>query len=318
MSAVRHWSREPRSQRARLRIVAGLRRPAGRRRPIGSAFAALAALGTVLALTFANAAALPLTGGSLASTTATHPCLGSATATATTGSGTTYSAVSVTVPDGCAGRELKVTLLNGTTELGSGTGTVAGSGATVVTFTGTYTAAAGLTVRAVVDGWDLPATWSFTPPAPTLPATCVITNDVSGWGSVNGVWSPILVPPQDPGGCTVTGVAVGSSWSVGDAQVTQYTVTFRNDTPRQVEWQGTLDFSVSPFHGWTPQAINGLGTPTTDGWNARTTSACTLLPRVEIVGNPSSTRFLGAGGSLSVGFQVASAPVADWSLNCGS
>jgi len=152
------------------------------------------AASALLATSFASAAGLSLSGGSISVVASTHPCPETATATAVTGSGTTYSAVSITVPNGCGGRALSLTLLNGTTVLRSGTATVAASGATTVTFTGTYTASSSLTVRAAVGGWDLPTTWAFTPPAlpalscapvdPSVTATCTLVIDRwNFWGN---------------------------------------------------------------------------------------------------------------------------------------
>lgn len=94
--------------------------------------AGVAVLGIAVAISFANAATLNLTGSILGAAVIAHPCSGTATATAATGSGTTYSAVSITVPPGCASRRLDVTLLSGSTVLRSGTTDVAGSGATTV------------------------------------------------------------------------------------------------------------------------------------------------------------------------------------------
>jgi hypothetical protein len=133
---------------------------------------ALVAAALLAGVSLASAASLPLDGGILTSATATRPCPGTATATAATGSGPTYSAVSVTVPAGCANKRLDVTLLNGSTVLRSGTAPVASSGATTVTFTGTYTASSSLTVLAIVDGWNLPTTWSFTLP----PIWCTVVS----------------------------------------------------------------------------------------------------------------------------------------------
>jgi len=141
-----------------------------------------------------------------------HPCSGTATATAATGSGTTYSAVSITVPSGCAGKELFLTLLNGSTVLRSGTATVAGSGATTVTFTGTYTATSSLTVQAVVDGWNLPTTWSFTPPV-SYP-TCQVYRLVGG------------VETARPGTCTVTGLKVDSFWGTVGSRMANVSISF--------------------------------------------------------------------------------------------
>lgn len=165
-------------------------------------------------LVVANAASLQVQSGTLGAQVSDHPCSGTAAATAATGSGTTYSAVSIiTVPSGCAGKELFLTLLNGSTVLRSGTANVAGSGATTVTFTGTYTATSSLTVQAVVDGWNLPTTWTFTPPV-SYPI-CQVCRLVGG------------VETARPGStCTVTGLTVDSYWGTVGSRMANVSIAF--------------------------------------------------------------------------------------------
>lgn len=242
-----------------------------------------AALGTVLALTFANAAALPLDGGSLVSTTATHPCPGPATATAATGGGTTYSAVSVTMPAECAGRELKVTLLDGTTELHGGIGTVASAGATTVDLGETYTADANLTVRAVVDGWDLPTTWSFAPPTP------------EGWVhpgnedtvTTNLVWTSITNNPVQ--GCFSVDVSTTST------------------TP--VVWRITLDLSEAPFNG----ATTGYSIQGGDSWRYEQYASTPSAGYLQIGGTDNPQ----AGRRTIVAGQTYEVSVCHWGLPPG-
>lgn len=268
----------------------------------------------MLALTFANAAALPLTGSSLASRTASHPCPDPdpATATAATGSGTTYSAVSATVPAECEGRELKVTLLNGTTELRSGTATVAGSGATTVDLGGSYTAAANLTVRAVVDGWDLPTTWSFTPPAPTGPVTPgTTTTDLRSvqWTSVtvgrqfcvavtvsttnpNGEedWAVDLNTDQRPFNGATTGYQItGTDWAnvafASEAPVGGKFTIVGTGAYKKLRAVDSLSFTVCNYDTPPPTYDPGLAyavvsSPPTGDWNPCVTST------VSVVGTP--------------------------------
>lgn len=157
---------------------------------IGRALAALVVGGLLAAASFASAASLSLNAGTVTALVGEHPCAGQATATPTSGSGTTYLATSVTVPPGCAGLSLGVTLLQGTAVVRSGTATVASSGATVVTFATSYTASSTMTIQATVGGWDLPTSWTFAPlPAVSCrvfdhpSATCsVIVTNFTVWG----------------------------------------------------------------------------------------------------------------------------------------
>lgn len=140
----------------------------------------------------ASAARLDVDGGSLTSQVAGHPCPGTASAGATGPARGPASGVAIAVPAGCEGRPVAVAVLDGATVLASGTGTVA-SGTTDVA-TGAYPPSASLAVVAVVDGWDLPTTWSYTAPPstaitcapvdPAVTATCeVVITRWDFWGS---------------------------------------------------------------------------------------------------------------------------------------
>ncbi len=265
--------------------------------------AALALVGT------AHASRITIAAGGLSAIDVGHPCAGSATATAATRSGTTYSGVAVEVPTGCTGRWLEVRLLSGTTVLGSGTAQVVASGATVVAV-GSYTATGTLTVRAVVDGWALPVTWAFTPP---VAASCRLTADVVGYGpDAQGRWMPILGPPTSPTSCAVTEVSPGNSWTSGGLTYSQFTVTVRNTSSVEAVWRATLDFARSPFPGWTPRGIVGLGNGQgSTGWNARAVEGCGRLPLLDVVGNEGSTQVLGPDQSRSFAFQLISGPAGE-------
>lgn len=265
--------------------------------------AALALVGT------AHASRITIAAGGLSAIDVGHPCAGSATATAATRGTTSYSGVSVEVPTGCSGRWLEVRLLSGTTVLGSGTAQVVASGATVVPV-GSYTATGTLTVQAVVDGWALPVTWSFTPP---VAAACRLTADVVGYGhDAQGRWMPILGPPTSPTSCAVTGVSPGNSWTSGGLTYSQFTVTVRNTSSVEAVWRATLNVAQSPFPTWTPRGINGLGDGQgSTGWNARAAEGCGRLPLLDVVGNEGSTQVMAPGQSRSFSFQLVSGPAGD-------
>lgn len=128
--------------------------------------AVLVAAACVVGITAAQAAQLGVTPAQLTTTQATHPCPGPASAVPAIGATgtTTMRGLAVSLPAGCAGLTLQVTLLNGAAVLRTGSAVVAASGATVVDFGGTpYTPTSALTVQAVVDGWALPVTYTFVP-----------------------------------------------------------------------------------------------------------------------------------------------------------
>jgi len=233
--------------------------------------AALAVVVVLAGLSFASAASLPLNGGVQSAAVATHPCPGTATATATTGSGITFSAASVTVPAGCAGKLLTVRMTSGATLL-TGTATAAGSGATVVALAPTnYDATLAWTLSNTVDGWDLPTTWSFTPPP---------------------FWCTVL-PVGSAATCTVavtifTGIKTG-----GTGVATYYDVVVTTTSAAYVQWQVSFNLD-DPFYGTRPTR---LGNSTLDNyndggttWNGTTNNvtrqtACTAIPRLNVTGN---------------------------------
>lgn len=144
------------------------------RRLLAAAVTVAAVLG---ALTLASAASLPVSPGAMTSTTAPRPCDNGATATAPAGSGPTYTAVRLTVPVNCVSRSVQVTLVDGGGVAHSSVSTVMASVTQDVSVSN-YTAAAGLTVVATVDGWSLGTNWSYTAPLPK--ASCRITRGPVG------------------------------------------------------------------------------------------------------------------------------------------
>lgn len=280
-------------------------RGAGQRTRRGLATAALVAAVALGAVVTAAAAQLGVASAGITTSSGTHSCPGTAAATA---SASPATSVQVTFPAACAGRPVSVVVLNGSTVVASGTATAAASGPTAVSVA-SFTPTASLTAASTVDGWVTTTTWSFTPPAP---ATCALTGDVLGWATIDGRWGPIIGPPSAPTACSVTSVSAGGSWTSGGRTYRPVEVTVRNTSSTEAIWRVTLDFAQSPFPGWTPKGIVGLGNGTGGtGWNARAAEGCGRLPLLDVVGNEGSTQTIAAGQSRTFQFQIVSGPAGD-------
>lgn len=193
---------------------------------------------TVAALGLASASTLDLSARPLTSAETTHPCPGTATATTGSTGSTRANGVAVTLPAGCAGRSVQLSVLSGTTVLASGAETtIPGSSGTVPT--PAYTASNALTVRATVDGWDLPVTWSWRPH---------ITCRVPANATIPCTASVALFTGVKPGG---TG-----TFSYYDVVVTTTSTT-------AVQWEVTFDLT-RPFY---PSLPAQLGNSTLDVYN---------------------------------------------------
>jgi hypothetical protein len=275
-----------------LHVIVAKARPVVR-----GALAAALVVAAIVGVSRASAAGLEVVGGRLWTETANHPCAGPADATVAMGSGTSYSAVSITIPSGCAGREVVVTVVDGTTVQGTGSWTVAASGATTVPV-GSYTAASNLTVQAVVDGWGLPTTWSFTPPA-TGPVTCAVTGVVVWYNGPGGAWTRRVDPAT---GQTCTARLVSASTPSQYNPYSDFTVEVTTTGPGDVQWELTVDFA-DPHFGFSPRGI--------DSWaNFHVTSTCGDRPLVTIAGDEpyhdtvassrtiSGRAYTGAGGGV--------------------
>lgn len=231
-----------------------------RRRPIvAGIICAVVAASAVAGLQVASASSVSVGAGDLSTADIGHPCPGTATTTAAMPSGTSHTAVQVSLPTGCAGRQVSVTVLNGTTVVASGSQTVAASGPTVVG-TGTYTASATLRVEAVVDGWPLPATWSYTPTV--LPAvSCRIVNHPSATCSFE--------------------ITSFTSWADPWPGINKFELNGRvvgeHNANGQV-WELTFDFTNAQYP-FVPRGLQSNG-----GLVLR--SDCSQLPQMVARGNP--------------------------------
>jgi len=241
--------------------------------------AVLVAAVCVVAISTAQAAQLGVTPAQLTTTQAAHPCPGQAAAVpglGATGS-TTMRGLAVTLPAGCAGRTLAVTLLNGTAVLRTGSATVAATGATVVDFGGAaYTPTSALTVQAVVDGWTLPVTYTFVP----------------------HIWCTVLA---GGGTCTATVVlrTTGAGIRYWDVEVTATGNTWR-------EWE--VGFNLDhPFYGGRPTRMDNSDLDANDVERA---SACAEVPtfRVNGPGSGAGNNFRSVRGAAPRDFSLVVDP----------
>lgn len=239
-----------------------------RRRLIAGAVAVLAVAGIGLAAASTlSVASRPVTGLDLV-----NPCAGTAQATAANAANAaaqTFTGISVTLPEGCGTRAVQVTVLNGTTAVASGSGSITGSG--TVSAGGTYSAVGNLTVQVTADGWAVPTTWSY-----RQFASCSVTTAGSTASCTGAVTTWV---GQKPGG-TASAVYF-------DVRVTTTSTTW-------VTWQVAFDLS----HSYYGTEVVRLGNSDLDGYNdgttnwngtsrvndVRRTSHCDALPALTVTG----------------------------------
>jgi hypothetical protein len=132
---------------------------------------------------------------------------------------------------------VQVTVLNGTTVVAQGQAIASGATATLTGLAG-YSAQSGYTVQATVGGWNLPTTWSYTPPT-SLAATCRTAHP-------NATCAATVVMRPNPG------------WTTGyDLDITirdTRTIGSNSDHP----WTIEIDFS-SAGYPFVPNAANASG-----------------------------------------------------------
>jgi hypothetical protein len=215
--------------------------------------AAVVVAAVVSGISVVHAASMGVTGGAISTSAVGHPCPGTAATTPAMGSvgATTFTGLSVTVPAGCEGRQLTVTVLSGTTVLRSGAAAVAASGETVVGFgTPAYTPTTTLTVQAVVDGWALPTTYTFVP----------------------HIWCTVLA---GGGTCTAT-VALRTTWA--GIQYWDIDVTATGNWWREWEVGFNLDH---PFYGGRPVRMDNSDL---DAEDVERASLCAEVPTFRVNG----------------------------------
>lgn len=124
--------------------------------------AVLLVLGVLATASVGSAASLTIAGGSLGTHAAGHPCPGTLAAT-TAPTSLPVSTVTVTAPPSCVGRTVTVAVNDGV-NVREGSVTAPASGSVTVGLDGSYSPSTTTQVAAVVDGWNLPTSWTYLPP----------------------------------------------------------------------------------------------------------------------------------------------------------
>lgn len=257
-----------------------------------AAAALVVVLGVVLLTTSAaHAASLTLTAPTRAFTTTKARCTNGPVTVTPTGTPTAgqYTQVRVSGITGtCATGAVRVATGIGSTWVQSfvSTSTTSVSAGQLTATGAAFTPPATASGRAfvVLDGWPVPATWTFTPPA--LPALSCQTFDQSG--------NPLTTP------CTAV-ITGGSEW--GNPLNTFYRgirVTTTSATP--VRWRVTITFTDTSVFPFVPQRISeGSGG---DAQLVAAGSTCTPTPVVVMTGNPSHGQ-LNVSANNPAQFQIA-------------
>lgn len=213
-----------------------------RRAPLVAAVVAVLA---VAGLGLASASSLTVTSASGSGLQVGHPCDGTAVA-APVGAvdvqpgQPAYAGVSVALPAGCSGAHpVQVTLLQGANALVGASGTVTG---TATLSTAAYYAQNVTGAVATLDGWDLPVTWSFAPPA-----TCQVT---SGSGS-----------------CAATVTLWTGQRDGGSSSALYFDVWVTTTSTSWVTWTVTFDLT-NTYYGTTVTALGNSDLD--DYWDGRT------------------------------------------------
>jgi len=238
--------------------------------------AVLLVLGALATATVGSAAGLTITGSSLGTHAAGHPCPGTLAAT-TASTSLPVSTVTVTAPPACAGRTVTVAVNDGV-NVRQGTATAPASGSVTVGLSGSYSPSATTQVAAVVSGWYLPTSWAYTPPAVGLTATC---------------------STEQPEASCAADVVLRDSWAGGyNLDITvRDTRTIGNS--HQYAWTVVINFS-STGYPFVPNAIDGSGVVTA--------STCGERPTLTFTGvtNLGTHHLLGTGETRTFWIQPKS------------
>ena len=143
--------------------------------------AVLLVLGVLATASVGSAASLTIAGGSLGTHAAGHPCPGTLAAT-TAPTSLPVSTVTVTAPPSCVGRTVTVAVNDGV-NVREGSVTAPASGSVTVGLDGSYSPSTTTQVAAVVDGWNLPTSWTYLPPPTSVivPGNGDTILTVGGW-----------------------------------------------------------------------------------------------------------------------------------------
>lgn len=185
----------------------------------------------------ASAATLAVRGGAVDDFAVTRPCPDGATATGANPATTNQTHVRLTVPQACVGKNVQVTVVDAAGVAHSGAASPMNQATLDIPVQGGFTAAAGLTVRATVDGWNLTTTWSWTPPAPYIWCT-----PASGGGTCNATLALRTTP----------------------AGVRYWDVVVTTTSTSSVRWQVSIDLTHPFFAGSVPTRLGNSDLDTYD------------------------------------------------------
>lgn len=206
------------------------------RRPMAALLLALAVVATA---TLGSAATLTVNAASMSTFIVTNPCDGTAQANPSdpVGNSGKYRDVEVVLPAGCSGT-LQVAVLDDGSPLTTATVPVASG--TITIDVGQQYSPDGITAVGTLDGWYLPISWSFGPPAPgPLAATCQLATN-----------NPNITCEAD--------VVLRDSWGTGynlDIAIRDTRSVGNND---QFAWTIEIDFSGAGYP-FVPAAADGSG-----------------------------------------------------------
>lgn len=184
--------------------------------------AVLLVLGALATASVGSAASLTITGGSLGTHAAGHPCPGTLAAT-TDPTSIPVSTVTITPPAACVDRTVTVAVNDGV-NVRQGTATAPASGSVTVGLDGSYSPSATTQVAAVVSGWYLATGWTYTPPV--IPPGPIVP------GNANTVILPII-------------------WTQPAQNQVCALVTVTTNTQEKSPWLVNLNVAQPPFNGAT-------------------------------------------------------------------
>ncbi|KQY45989.1 hypothetical protein [Cellulomonas sp. Root137] len=217
----------------------------------------------------AQASALTLTARLKPFTTSQSRCTSQTVAvTNPATSGTTSSVVLSNVDTvGCSGRALVVTVYDPTVTTWpaarrlEATGTVTTATATLTAATGSFTPAAGLKVHVTIGGWQVPATWTYTPPAGPV-NVCQVRN-------ANGT-----VDATKP--CSVVGAASSNYWGTNGSGQGNFDIDFSAPGISNSQYV-SFTVTIPGAPAWWTWSTSGL---TSANNGAQVTSSCSALPQL--------------------------------------
>jgi hypothetical protein len=181
-------------------------------------------------------------------------------------SGTTSSVVVSNVDTtGCAGKPIVVTVYDPAVTTWpaarrlEASGTVTTATATLTAASGSFTPSAGLKVHVTVDGWQVPATWAYTPPAGPV-NTCEVRN---GDGTLDAT-KP----------CSITGTPTYAYWGSSGSGQGNFSTSFSAPGITNTQYVAfTVTITGAPsWWSWSNAGLTGINN------EGVVTSSCSALP----------------------------------------